>query len=47
MPSPRAPTQAPHFRRRGVQDPRELGILIQGHGLEHGQLPGRSSGITI
>jgi hypothetical protein len=37
MPPPRAPTQAPHIRRRRVQDPRKPGILVQGPGPEHGE----------
>lgn len=37
VPSPRAEAQAPHFRRRRIQDPRQPGLLIQGNGLEHGK----------
>jgi hypothetical protein len=38
MSSPRAPTQAPHLGRRGFQDSVQLGVLVQGHGFEHGKL---------
>jgi 20S proteasome subunit beta 5 len=37
MSPPRASTQAPYLCCRGVEDPRQLGLLIQGHGPEHGK----------
>lgn len=36
VPSPRAQAQAPHLRRRRLQDSREPGLLLQGNGPEHG-----------
>lgn len=36
MSSPRAATQAPHLRRRSLQDARQPRLLVQGHGPVHG-----------